>query len=98
MIFRKLANGQYDDLNDLVEEDLLNRLKLYFDKLTDEQRSSLRFGADNILFGSFFDMEIREEDKRAHVRIDRALILLMGEEEVPITSLSLNDVDKLAKQ
>lgn len=82
MIFRKLANGQYDELHDLVEENLLNRLKQYFGELSEEQRSNVRFDEEDIMFANFNDMNIREKGNRTHLSVDMACIIMSDVQNV----------------
>lgn len=82
MIFRKLANGQYDDLQGMLDDEILLKLKDYFTQLPEDKRKKLQFDKEEILFANVRDMNIKEEGKQAFVRMDMVYIILFGMDSI----------------
>lgn len=81
MVFRKLTTCQFDDLKDLLDNDLVLKLEDYFKKLSENQRFDFRFCQKQIINALMRHTRIIEEGDRVFVEVSTAHIVMFDSED-----------------
>lgn len=87
MVFQKLANGRYDDLNGMVENDLLQKLKAYFSQLPDEKRIKFEFDNKSHTVTQFDKITIQTEENRVFAHIEMRHLVIAHKMDKLTTNL-----------
>ncbi len=81
-VSNRIANSKFDDLKGLVEPSLIDKIKIGYEKLNQEQRNMLATNLNQVTHQRVIDFNVRKKDESTLVEIMIQFYILNNLEDI----------------